>query len=352
MDSTRKEQLINEVLSEYIPHTINGERLLFGRPTYLQKVVAADVYQEWYFKGLQAGLMDNEESLDLSYRKGVWDDNLEYILTDLEKDIRKLKVGLVGCIFRSSERLQIKTNLNKAKNKYSNLLERKHAYRSLTAEYLGTLSKQIYLSLCEIYKEDGTYFIRPEDIPHSSNLSIDKVLSLRSEDRWAEEVGRELARSDPWRGLWVTHKEQRFPFKNESLDDNQEFLLTWSKVYDNINESMDCPADAVIEDDDALDGWFILQKKNRDKDRNQREADELTSNPKIGGADEIFIKAQTKDDIEQVYGLNDPVSRGKARSNLTTAQALGRVKEADLPQTKMKLRMQQQQDYINKVKGN
>ena len=352
MDSTRKEQLINEVLSEYIPHTINGERLLFGNPTPIQKLTADEIYNDWYKEGLKSGLLDEEEAYDLFCSKGIWTDELENSLKVIEKDIEKLKIGMLSCIFKSYELSKIKQSLHLAKNKQLNLLIRKHSYSDITAEYLGGISKQLYLSLCEIYQQNGKYFIEPDRILDTNGLFVNQILNMRMSDRWTESVARELARSEPWGTYWSVYKGQKFPFKNDSLNDNQKLIITWSKVYDNVRESLDCPSDKAVKDDDALDGWFLLQKRKRDKHRNEKEAEDMISNPKIGGADEIFLVAQTKDDIENVYGLNDPVSRGKAKSNLTTAQALGRVKEADLPQTKMKLRMQQQQDYVNKVKGN
>ena len=38
-------------------------------------------------------------------------------------------------------------------------------------------------------------------------------------------------------------------------------IVIWSKMYDNVQESIDAPIQSVMEDDDALDGWFIVQNR-------------------------------------------------------------------------------------------
>ena len=44
-------------------------------------------------------------------------------------------------------------------------------------------------------------------------------------------------------------------------------------MYDNIQESMDCPTEDVINDDDMLDGWFIVQNRKREKDKKEKDVD-------------------------------------------------------------------------------
>ena len=49
-------------------------------------------------------------------------------------------------------------------------------------------------------------------------------------------------------------------------------------MYDNIQESLDYPSEDVVEDDDMLDGWLIIQKQKRDKERAVSELENTTKN--------------------------------------------------------------------------
>ena len=40
-------------------------------------------------------------------------------------------------------------------------------------------------------------------------------------------------------------------------------------MYDNVYESHERPNDKIIEDDDCLDGWFIVQRRKHEKDKNE-----------------------------------------------------------------------------------
>ena len=44
---------------------------------------------------------------------------------------------------------------------------------------------------------------------------------------------------------------------------DQKNILILSRMYDNVQESLDCPADDIMQDDDMLDGWFIHQKNKK-----------------------------------------------------------------------------------------
>ena len=118
---------------------------------------------------------------------------------------------------------------------------------------------------------------------------------------------RDLARNDPWRSLWLMREScdlKLFANQDRELSIDQKNLLVWSRMYDNIQESMDCPTDDVIDDDDMLDGWFLLQAEKRKKEQAEMEFEEGT-NEKIKNADEVFVVTNNEIDKERVEGLNN-----------------------------------------------
>ena len=122
-------------------------------------------------------------------------------------------------------------------------------------------------------------------------------------------------------------------------------------MYDSVHESPESPHEKIIEDDDCLDGWFIVQRREHEKNKKQREVDDLITNPKIANSQEIFVVTPDQESANQLYELNDPVSRGVVKSRQQHIQEAGEVKFTDFADVKQDIAMQQRQSYIQKVKG-
>ena len=81
---------------------------------------------------------------------------------------------------------------------------------------------------------------------------------------------RELVNNDPWKLIWYMREVEGSPLfvdRERQLTPDQKNIVVWSRMYDSVHESQDAPSEAVIADHDMLDGWFILQKRKRDKDK-------------------------------------------------------------------------------------
>ena len=94
-----------------------------------------------------------------------------------------------------------------------------------------------------------------------------------------------------WRGYWNADKTNIFDKCTTELTDEQRALLNISRMYDNIYEHPECPDDKIIEDDDALDGWMILQKRKNDKDKKKSQFD--SSNPNLKNSGEVFVMSRS-----------------------------------------------------------
>jgi muconolactone delta-isomerase len=158
-------------------------------------------------------------------------------------------------------------------------------------------------------------------------------------DEWqshfiSESKSRELARNDPWKSLWVTRESSGFTLfanpPNTELTYNQKNILIWSQMYDNIQESMECPNKEVIEDDDMLDGWFIIQHKKREKDRVEKEFENSTKNEKIKNAPEVFVVA-SKEKAEKINDMNDMNAKMIKHQRKLALDRYGSLDEQNLP---------------------
>ena len=155
----------------------------------------------------------------------------------------------------------------------------------------------------------------------------------------ADTQTRELARNEPWRSLYILKDELEL-FSNEKgrhLSLDQKGLLIWSRMYDNVQESIECPTDDVIADDDMLDGWFIIQRKKAESEKAKSELEERTQNEKIMNSDEVYVFTDSKKEAKTIEGMNslDASMIKKERFGLIKQQ--GSAKDQDFRDQKIKI---------------
>ena len=166
-----------------------------------------------------------------------------------------------------------------------------------------------------------------------------------------EESFRELARNDPWKTMWGASKTgiPLFDIPATYLTENQKVLINWSRLYDNIYENMDCPSEEVIRDDDALDGWLIVQHRKREKEKNKNEMESKLSD-KTRNAQEVFLMADSEEEMKKIYSLNDPAANRQRKQRLRKVDKEGDVDITEFSDVQQQLRMQATQEFTNRSK--
>tara|TARA_R100001377_G_scaffold59734_1_gene36058 strand:+ start:113 stop:466 length:354 start_codon:yes stop_codon:yes gene_type:complete len=115
---------------------------------------------------------------------------------------------------------------------------------------------------------------------------------------------------------------------------------------------MDCPSEKVIEDDDCLDGWFIVQQRKRDKDKKQQEVDGMITNPKIANSQEVFVVARDNEAAQEIYDLNNPLARTTIQNRQNTiGGADGEVSFTKFHDIRQDIAMESHNSARNKIKG-
>jgi len=156
-----------------------------------------------------------------------------------------------------------------------------------------------------------------------------------------------LSKYDKWRMVWSSGRQEGRVFGRPSIEltSEQQSLIAWSKLYDNINEHPESPPKEVIDDDDLLDGWLILeQKKNKHKPGNNKHGKP--------GASEVFIPVESKEDAVRVGQMNDAKSRFIKAQRMAVLQKQGAVLEQNMPDSQQRLSIQAAQQFRERVKNN
>ena len=183
------------------------------------------------------------------------------------------------------------------------------------------------------------------------------MLSYYRESILAQEYIRLLARNDPWKSIWATKEHTGvtlFANKDRENTVNQQNLIVWSMMYDNIQESMDCPTESVIVDDDMLDGWFIIQSEKREKDREEKAFEENVKSDKIKNSDEIFVMTD-RENAQNVMNMNNMGGKVAIRQREAVfrqnAAAGKRTEQGQFVDEKLKMSNQQHAMYKGKFGG-
>ena len=200
------------------------------------------------------------------------------------------------------------------------------------------------------FKQENDSWVKydfDDDVP------MEFIIKLYGMQVLSEKSVRELARSEPWRSTWILKESEAFNLFNDKgaqLTTDQRGLLIWSKMYDNVYDSMECPSDDVIDDDDMLDGWMIIQKRNRDKDRVEREIDQSTQNSKIANSDEIFIMTDNKTDADKINDSNTFHAQKVKQQRANVIKQKGSAVDLDFQDQQLKMRQRTNEAYKGKFR--
>jgi hypothetical protein len=136
------------------------------------------------------------------------------------------------------------------------------------------------------------------------------------------------------------------------LTKDQIILCSFSNMYDGVYEHPESPSEKIIEDDDCLDGWFIVQKRKNDKFKKEQEGNAITKNPKIANAKEVFVMAQSKEEASNISSFNSYQSEQIKNQRIEQVVEQGTVKsDLEFHDMRMEIQMDNNNAMMNKAMG-
>lgn len=337
MDSTQKEFLVARIISGAVPISISSKTYFVKSPSRRARldmfIFMDQVRDELAFEDL---LSQDELDCFLLTNK-IWSADLEEEIVTLEKNIEEFKVQIFQNVFKSRERGLARKGLQVSRERLSELLGVKHSFDYLTVEGVISMVKAQLNMYSSLY--DGDELVFKGDFWDERGDLLNTAIEKYHTSLFKEFHYREVARTDPWRSYWGLSSKEAGLFGLSPFDysDEQRILSTWSNLYDRIFDSPNCPGDDVIQDDDMLDGWMIVQRRNREEHLAKKQGEEgFQGNEKIRQSDEIYVVAQNMDDARKVDKLNDSVSKRLKTQRWQTINRTGVADERDLPDIKNK----------------
>lgn len=337
------EESLYQILSGIYYIEYLDEEYLSVPNTLLEKRRASLLYQEVMDSlGFEDYMITWQEAQLLTNHLGYWNDNNEVALKGFEKMIENLKVDMYKSYMRDDICDSLRKQIKKINDSIQKAMLNKYKLYDSTKEYYAENIKRQYLVAMSIRDKDNNRVFQHKDfsIDHNSNL-ITCMLNFIDSKRLNSTIIRKIARSEPWRSMWVIGKPNIFEKPIVEWTDEQRLLSSYSKMYDNVYDSLECPPDKVIEDDDMLDGWFIVQRRERENKQKESGVDKLIGKKhKNNGQQEVFFLANNIQEASSIYNMNDEAAKAIIKSREQTIKTKGEVDHGDLPDVQNELRMQ------------
>jgi hypothetical protein len=224
------------------------------------------------------------------------------------------------------------------------LFARRHYYDGYTCAGLAFSAQIEYLVTHNCYDDDGIKV----DMSDKTDNYIRELVNEYCKQRLSDKDIRELSKYEPWKVVWVAGKTEGsiFGIPSSLMTEEQRSIINWSRFYDNVYEHPEKPDKTVIDDDDLLDGWLIIEnKKSEQKDKSGKSS-------KMGGAQEVFIPADTIEDARRIDALNEGESAILKRQRLNLVHKHGAMEEQNMPDSKIAIVSKANQMMRDRVKQN
>ena len=299
---------------------------------YLGEYLADLAGDDFKFKEL----MTREEVKDVLAQRNIWTPQDDNNLKEAEKNLEDFKVELFKNQFNAKAKKTLRNRIAGTNKAIGEASVRRDSLDHITIENYTEVIRDQFCVAMSIEDMDGERFYHPDKFFDQNSFLMESGYNI-----WRGELGllqycRELCKKDPWRSYWNSAaKENVFGKPSSELTIAQRTMIVFTKMYDNARQSPDAPSDDVFDDDDMFDGWMLLQQREAKKKKEQKVADDIAGQK----GDEVYMMANSSEDAQRIYGVNDLQNRMKVRNRQAQIQSAGGeiVKEDDLLDVKMKI---------------
>lgn len=344
MDQRTLNIYLSRILSGFYLFIYNNIRYKLIYPDINIKY-QAELYAEEEYENNKFNEWINEDTIvDSLVSMGVWTYNGDDNLKNLEKQIDDLKVDIYKNFLNPSKLKSLKRTLSNIKNAYNMQYNLRHSLDQYTVNGYSQYIKNQYILIHSLYYINDTRVFN--DIESTDYNLLNNLSSNISEQIIDISIYRTIARSDIWRNYWSSNSDNLFDKAVVNWTDEQKTLVVLTKMYDSAYQHPECPPDNVFEDDDMFDGWMILQKRENEKTRNKNRTEKILEGKNLDKAGEVFIVANSKEEAQNIYDLNDHNSRHIIKEReIILKNTSNSIDVSQLPDVQRDLQLQTNQQF-------
>lgn len=305
-------------------------------------IQSQQVYKDAISQGRENCLMDDGEICNYLIDRGDWSEEKEKNLIEvLPKHIEYWKEELFKAWPKPSELETVRKYLERAKKELENLMYVRHSLDYISLEGLANYAKTQFIIENSCYLNDRIY--------RWQKYSPYLAMVYYQDNLISENAIREIAHSYPWDGIWHSGKKLGNLFGKAAIDlsQDQHRLVMWSSTYDSVMEHPDNLSQEIMKDNDLLDGWFIIKRKEKESETKKPAG----LNPKIANSDEIYLTAKTMEDAKKIDSMNSSYAKTIKKQRFNAIAKHGEVNELMLPDVNRDLQMAIVNKLSQNVKG-
>lgn len=309
MDDIYYEKVLNRIIQGRLRLRLGDLVLFIHEPNKDVVEESFDIYDDYYKTAYFDGVYSGDEIVELLIENDLWSPVDDKNLEKKGEQLDELKIQAFQNFYSSKKLAGIKRQIRHLEEQMGKISWKKKQLDHVSCDGVANFARRSWIIERTTKLADGS--------PYTfDSVNISSVMDFYSDNQVSSGTFRKIARSQPFRAMWQSSKKRGNVFDRPpcDLDNNQLALCSFSIMYDSVYESPDAPDEKAIEDDDCLDGWFIVQKRKYEKDRKKREVDDMIKNEKIKNSDEIFLMASDQEQAQEIYGLNDDISRSVVRN--------------------------------------
>lgn len=346
MEHYLREYHTRRILADMVPFEYNNHIYYISSPTAEFKFYAEIVYKNVYERARQDNIsMDN--IVVILNRRGLWKEEDENYLHNFKEELDKTKIALYENYNNEKKRYIYKKVIFDTMNGIASLNSKRLSMNHLTAEHVAFAAKQRFIIGASILKPNKKRLWNKISDWDKDNRIIDAAFEKLNEDMLSEEEIRDLVKNEPWKTVWSMSNKAHILFRKpvKDLGDEQMNVFIWSIVYDNISKSHEPPPKEIVEDDDALDGWILLQKRKREESEGKKEVIGMIDK-NLAKYEEIFIIPQNESQIKKIQDLNNFQAKIAFKKKMMQVQQQGQVDEVNLVDRREQIIIQSNQLYL------
>lgn len=284
------------------------------------------------------GLWSNEECLIFLKNRGWYDQEK---INHLENRLENAKIDFFKNRTLSGYKAeQIKVNISAIREEISRQYSYYNKYYAQTAEYHAEDNRQRFLIERSTFSGDKLI---------DDYQAVQFCLNKYFDSLYDAKTARKIARTSHWRNMWILFKPNMFSKPYYELSVNQKAVLIYSLMYDNVYNHHEIPTDEVIENDDALDGWFIVQKREAKQAQQEKLVDKSAGKIKPG-ANEVFVVAKDKEQAKAINNMNDFQGQMVKKQRQQIMKQKQKTQQSDFVDHKLEIQQKTNEQFKNRNK--
>ncbi len=332
-------ELLNQIITDRryisaIDNNGNAVDLMVRSLTPSERLYAEYIYKKALSKGKKQGLLSQKQSMSDAISKGLWTKEKERLISIYEAEIKQLEKqrSFYSSSANKGKSLKFRNDIFKSRKKLSDIEEERNSYSVNSLEGYATQIRSNYLVSRMIQNYLGaqiwpTYddFLDESDMTFIRNI----LLSMGAQQETTESDLRRIARAPQWTIMWGASKktgDSLFGKSSTEYTTEQSLLCYWAMMYDSVYESMEKPADKIIEDDEALDKWFQDQKDEKKKTQKQKAAGRSATDRHA----EQFIMVKNDEEADEIWELNSEWTLARLQKEAKIIEEKGSISEYKL----------------------